>query len=270
MSRRLVYVIADSLLPLAHPVAQLNTLPGNPRRGDIDAVARSYEQFGQRKPIVAKRDGTVIAGNHQLQAARQLGWEKIAVVFVDDDDQTAKAFALADNRISDLGTYDDDLLAAMLKDVATDENLLEATGYSATDVQFLLDGFEAVDLNGSEDDGDVYTRSVNIPQYDIVGDEPDVGALVDTGKYETLIAQIEGVELPEELAQFLKLAAARHLVFNYRRIAEFYPHQTANVQRLIEASALVIIDYDDAIANGYVKFAARIDAVRSIDMAEDA
>ena len=84
------------------------------------AVARSYATFGQRKPIVARREGkggVVIAGNHQLEAARELGWEKIAVVWVDDDDITAKALALADNRTADLGTYDDRDLPAMLQAV---------------------------------------------------------------------------------------------------------------------------------------------------------
>ena len=56
------------------------------------------------------KDNVVIAGNHQLAAARKLGWDQIAVLYVEDDELTAKAFALADNRTADLGTYDDDLL----------------------------------------------------------------------------------------------------------------------------------------------------------------
>jgi DNA modification methylase len=124
--------IAESLKPLATPIGDLSPLPGNPRKGDVEAVKRSYERFGQRKPIVANRDGTVIAGNHQLKAAQALGWEEIAVVFVDDDDQTAKAFALADNRTADLGTYDTDNLEQMLADLALDPILLEATGYSVS------------------------------------------------------------------------------------------------------------------------------------------
>lgn len=75
---------------------------------------RSYERFGQRKAIVATSDGTVIAGNHQLEAARQLGWDEIAVVFVDDDLDTARAYALADNRVGDLGSYDQALLADLI------------------------------------------------------------------------------------------------------------------------------------------------------------
>jgi ParB-like chromosome segregation protein Spo0J len=108
-------MINESLKNLATPIDDLHTLPGNPRRGDIAAVARSLERFGQRKPIVAKHsDGTIIAGNHTWQAAKQLGWSEIAVVWTDDDDNTAHAFALADNRTAELGTYDEDALREMI------------------------------------------------------------------------------------------------------------------------------------------------------------
>lgn len=133
--------IAPDLEALAVPIADLKPLPGNPRRGDVDAVMRSYEQFGQRKPIVARRDGTIIAGNHQLEAAKRLGWESIAVVRVDDDDKTAKAYALADNRVGELGGYDDDALLALLEDVGDTSELLLATGFdenSIDDLRFRL------------------------------------------------------------------------------------------------------------------------------------
>ena len=131
-------MIADDLLPLARPIDQLHPLPGNPRIGNVEAVMRSYNTFGQRKPIVARRDGTVIAGNHQLEAAKRLGWTQIAVVYVDDDDTTAQAFALADNRTAELGTYDNEALAAMLQAVSIDAELLEATAYTMDDVNDLL------------------------------------------------------------------------------------------------------------------------------------
>ena len=89
-------MIAADLRDLAFPVNELHLLPGNPRRGDSDAVARSLAAFGQRKPIVARRsDRVVIAGNHTLQAAQSLGWPQIAVVWTDDDDATAAFFCTA-------------------------------------------------------------------------------------------------------------------------------------------------------------------------------
>ena len=133
--------IHHSLQSLALDIDTLSFLEGNPRKGDIEAVAKSYKQFGQRKPIVATKDYVVIAGNHQLAAARQLGWDKIAVVITDDDELTAKAFALADNRTAELGSYDDDLLADLLSEVSSVPELMDSTGFSEDDL-FDLIGFD--------------------------------------------------------------------------------------------------------------------------------
>lgn len=138
--------IAEPLRALAVPLDRLEPLPGNPRRGDVDGLVRSYRMFGQRKPIVARRTGgtddeptgVVIAGNHQLAAAQRLGWSEIAVVWTVDDEKTAKAFALADNRTADLGGYDDADLASMLGDVASHAELLEATSFTEADLDDLL------------------------------------------------------------------------------------------------------------------------------------
>lgn len=259
-------MIQPQLQDMAVPVEKLHTMPGNPRRGDVDAVARSYSEFGQRKPIVALRDGTVIDGNHQLMAAKQLGWKEIAVVYVDDDDLRAKAYALAANRTSDLGHYDDIDLAAMLKDVAADSDLLAATGYEHIDLDALLSG--ASPLGGSDEDDDGanrYTTEINVPQYEIVGESPTEPELYDRSKADQLQQQIDSADLPEPLRQFLTLATYRHIVFNYRKIAEFYPHQIAAVQRLMEDSALVIIDFDDAMRNGYVRMSQTLDNLRNQD-----
>jgi len=133
-------VIVPGLQPLAVPIDQLRTLTGNPRRGDVDAVARSLGAFGQRKPIVARSaTGEVIAGNHTFMAAQRLGWTEIAVVWVEDDETTAKAFALADNRTSELGGYDTEALAEMIADVlAEDADLLAAASFTADDLADLL------------------------------------------------------------------------------------------------------------------------------------
>ena len=129
--------INEQLADLMVPIENLEVLEGNPRKGDVEAVAKSYRTFGQRKPVVARKTGSnengntgiVLAGNHQLQAARKLGWTHIAAVFVEDDDKTAAAFALADNRVSDLGEYDADELAEVLAEMKVSPELLSAASY---------------------------------------------------------------------------------------------------------------------------------------------
>ena len=137
--------IAQDLIPLAKKVDEIKLLDGNPRIGDVNAVKKSYEKFGQRKPIVITPDGTVIAGNHQLKAVRELGWTHIACVVSNDDELTAKAFALADNKTADMGTYDNDLLSKMISDVSSDLELLEATSFNEKELLSLLNNQEVIE-----------------------------------------------------------------------------------------------------------------------------
>jgi hypothetical protein len=146
----MTHKIIEPLQTLAVPVANVIEGPGNPRRGDVEAIARSYRIFGQRKPLVGRQTGEdehghpvgyIEAGNHGLKAVRdELGWSHVAVVWVDEDETTAKAFALADNRTSDLGDYDRELLLIQLQDVAdaASEELLSATSYSSDDIEALM------------------------------------------------------------------------------------------------------------------------------------
>jgi len=88
---------------------------------------------------------------------------------------------------------------------------------------------------------------------------------VDRTKATSLRNDIYKANLPKNLEEFLLTAAARHLVFNYGKIAEFYPHQEPEVQRLMEQSVLIIIDANDAIANGYATFKQTINDLRGED-----
>lgn len=132
--------IVAALAALAVPVGSLSPLPGNPRRGDVQAVARSLERFGQRKPIVVRSsDRVIVAGNHTWLAAKELGWTEIAITLVDDDEATAKAYALADNRTAELGSYDDAELLALIDEVrGVDPELLHDAGWADEAVAELL------------------------------------------------------------------------------------------------------------------------------------
>jgi hypothetical protein len=113
--------ISKDLLSLALPIENLIPLQNNPRKGNVDAIMASYREFGQMKPIVVRpdKDGTyvVIAGNHQLQAAKNLGWTEIAAVQMNSNEERAIAFALADNRTMELGHTDLSLLNDIVIDI---------------------------------------------------------------------------------------------------------------------------------------------------------
>jgi len=185
-------------------------------------------------------------------------------------DAEAEAYLVADNRLSEVGGWDTTQLAELLADInEIDPTLLEATGYNLTDLDELLLGPDWDGLgNGTESgDGDAgpgkYTGKVDSIQYQIRGECPPVAELVDTRKASELLIEIEQAEnVPDEVRKFLRLAAQRHLVFDYAKIAEFYAHAEPHVQRLMERSALVIIDFDDAIDYGYVQLSKTLDELR--------
>lgn len=115
-------------------VTNLREHPANPRRGDIDAIAASLQAHGQYRPIVAQHGtGYILAGNHTWKAARRLGWKHVAVTWIDVDDQTAAKVLIADNRTSDLATYDDSALAALLRDLPD----LAGSGFDTHDLDHL-------------------------------------------------------------------------------------------------------------------------------------
>lgn len=140
-----VHQIAPTLTRLAVAIDTIEPHPQNYRRGDVDQIAASFKRFGQLKPIVVQDStGLVVAGNHSLAAARQLGWTHIAVARVPLEDDEARAFLVADNRTSDLAENDDQALGALLNELALDGKL-DGTGWVADDVDDLLASLEAVD-----------------------------------------------------------------------------------------------------------------------------
>lgn len=135
MTEELNY-IAEGLRVLAVPIDELHVDPANARTGHaLERIAASLKAYGQRKPIIANRlqNGKIEAGNGTWQAAKQLGWSHIAVVYVEDDPATAAAFGIADNRLSDLSTWDLDALGALMPTV---EDLV--TGFTESEIRDVL------------------------------------------------------------------------------------------------------------------------------------
>lgn len=115
-----------------------------------------------------------------------------------------------------------------------------------------------LDETGKGGAADPYTKKTQAPIYEPKGEKPPITKLFDRSKSDLLLKEIEKSKLPEEVKDFLRHAAGRHTVFDYGQIAEYYAHATKELQALMEKSALVIIDLDKAIENGFVVLCAEL------------
>jgi hypothetical protein len=106
---------------------------------------------------------------------------------------------------------------------------------------------------GSKDEEKSYSQKVCAPIYEPKNRKPSFSSCFDTNKTDQLLRDIEASEIPDEDKRLLKAAANRHTVFNYELLADYYANSTDEVKRLMEDSALVLIDIDRAIELGYVQ-----------------
>lgn len=226
----------------------------NARKHDkrnIKAIKDSLIKFGQQKPIVVMEDGTVIAGNGTLMAAKELGWDDIDVRWSGLKKDEAIAYGLVDNRSAELAEWDNDTLGTLLSELDAEGWDLDALGWSDEELKSITEGDE--EKTALSDEDEKYTKKIKAPIYKPTGPKPDLNELYDTSKYQLLLKKIEESELPKKEKDFLKAAAQRHIVFNYQNIAEYYAHSEKILQELFEDSALVIIDFNKAIEQGFVK-----------------
>lgn len=221
-----------------------------------ELIKKSLEECGAGRSIVIDNDDEIIAGNGIYEQAQALnipvkvietdGSELVVVKRTDlnTDDEKRKKLAVMDNSTSDSSEFDIDLMS---EDFATSE-LLDMGVVIPEDVE--------VEVEDSK-----YTRKVSIPVYEIKGEEPEISEMIDTNKADKFIKQIQEMDIPDEMKKFLIDSATRLYEFNYSKIAEFYAHQNKDVQDIMEKLALVLIDVDKAIENGYVKMNSIIEDI---------
>ena len=134
--------IVEPLRPLAVPIDSVHLDPANARTGHaVDRIAASLAQYKQRKPIVVNtnENNKIEAGNGTWQAARQLGWTHIAVVFVSESASSATGYGIADNRLGDLSTWDVNTLDLLIKSL--DDEFV--TGFDEGELDELIEEMDA-------------------------------------------------------------------------------------------------------------------------------
>jgi hypothetical protein len=170
--------------------------------------------------------------------------------------------------MAELADWDEEMLKIELSELEEMNFDMGLTGFDKIDIDALFEdenlgiNMESESESDSEDQIDEkYTNKVSHPIYEIKGDMPEINELYDLSKTNSLVYEINKSNFPQEIKNFLEEAAKRHTIFNYEKIAEFYAHQNQEIQQLMENSALVIIDFNKAIKNGFVKLSDKMEQI---------
>lgn len=231
----------------------------NPRKAlkagdpEYEKLKRSIETFGLVEPIIFNEDTGRVIGGHQRQTVlKDMGFTEVEVSIVNLSEDEEKALNVALNKIS--GEWDYNKLTDLLNDLQMSSIDATLTGFDSDEIKAMLLG----DDFGDEEES-AYTEKVEIPVYEPTSTiKPEFNEMYNYEKAMKLILKIESANISEEEKRFLKMAAYRHVDFNYRAIAEFYCHSDKEIQELMEESALVIIDFNKAIENGFVEFTKEV------------
>lgn len=231
-------------------VSELKNWEKNPRTISEKAfkeLEKNVDALGNFEPLVINIDGTVIAGNQRLRLEMKKGNNEVDVYVPERElsEEEVKKIGVISNRHS--GDWDMDILANEFEDI------LKGLGFDDLLPSVL---------------GDEYSKKVTSPVYEVKNEKPPVSELVNREFTNKLINEIDKAEISDEDKEFLKLSAQRHLVFNYSKIADYYANSSDEVKRLMENSALVIIDFNRAIENGYVQLSERIANIFNNDYGE--
>ena len=115
-------------------------------RAALDAIELSIEEYGFTNPILVNEEKVILAGHTRREAAILAGLEKVPYIVVDGlTEAQQKAYRLADNKLSELSIWDEDLLKEELEDLLDEDYDISLTGFSDVDLTDLLKDEEELD-----------------------------------------------------------------------------------------------------------------------------
>ena len=122
----------DSLVPYARNARTHSEV-------QVAEIAGSIREFGFVNPVLIAEDGTLIAGHGRVLAATQLGLTEAPVIVLGHlTEAQRRAYRIADNKLTELGTWDEALLSAELNDLLAEDFDLSLVGFSDGELDKLL------------------------------------------------------------------------------------------------------------------------------------
>lgn len=131
------------------PLAALRADAANARihnKRQLRQISRSIETFGFNVPVLIDETGKIIAGHGRVMAAQALGWQEVPTIQLGHlSEAQQRAFTIADNRLTENSSWDEDLLAESLRELASlDLDFsLEVTGFTMAEIDLKIEGIGA-------------------------------------------------------------------------------------------------------------------------------
>lgn len=133
-------------------INDLKEYENNPRHNEaaVDKVVESIKEFGFKVPIIIDQNNVIIAGHTRLKAARLLDIETVPCIIADDlSPEQIKAFRLADNKVSEYATWDEDKLYTELMELKVINFDIESFGF---DIKEINEPEENIESDFDEDE----------------------------------------------------------------------------------------------------------------------
>ena len=134
------------------PTMDLVPYENNPRNNEeaVDGVAESIDKFGFKVPIVVTNENIIVAGHTRWLAAQKLGLDAVPCIVADDlSEKQIKAFQLADNKVTELSSWD---FAKLEEELAALAEMPDEDGFPPIDMEDF--GFDPEE--GFDDENDDY------------------------------------------------------------------------------------------------------------------
>ena len=117
----------------------------------VEAIKRSIQEFGFISPCLIDKDYNLIAGHGRIMAAKELGMLKVPCLFIEGlTEQQRKAYILADNRLTDMGGWDQELIDEELRALYDSGFDISLTGFELNLDEEMEEPKDIVDFNPTE------------------------------------------------------------------------------------------------------------------------
>lgn len=245
------------------PINELKKHKNNARTHSPTQIAQiknSIIEFGWTNPILIDEYDIIIAGHGRFDAADELDLSTVPCIVLSGLTETQKrAYLIADNQLALNAGWDIELLQSEIEALKLENFDIDLLGFNDDEFQNMLDTSKLEIAENNSIDDNPYTKKINTPLYEPNGNKPEYADMYKTEKLNQLLSRINDSKVDSKAKEFLTIAAYRHVQFNYEEIANFYAHSDAELQELIEDSALVIVDFNKSIEQGYLKLSDEVD-----------